>query len=41
MAENQCKMLYDAAIKANGAWGLPEARVASKTEGASFFCFPD
>ena len=41
MTESQCKMLYDAALKSNGAWGMPEARAANKTRGASFFCFPD
>ena len=39
--ERNCKMLYDAAIKANGAWGLPEARAATQTHGFSAFCYPE
>jgi len=37
----QCKILYDAAVKAGGQWGLPDARAASHTTGKSYQCRPD
>ncbi len=36
----QCKGLYDAAEKAGGQWGLPEAHVATHTRGNTLPCFP-
>jgi hypothetical protein len=36
----QCRGLYDAAVKAGGQWGLPEARAATNTHGKTVRCFP-
>jgi hypothetical protein len=36
----QCKGLYDAAEKAGGQWGLPEAQAATHTRGNTLPCFP-
>ena len=37
LKHSQCQSLYDAAVK-SGAWGLPDARAASKTTGGSTVC---
>ena len=38
MSAAQCQGLYDAAVKAGGQWGLPEARAATHTTGSSREC---
>ncbi len=37
--KSKCKILYDAALASGGQWGMPDARLASKTRGPSKYCF--